>query len=1140
MARLLRYQNIPLVSLLTVISFLLPRTAVAQSIPHLVYGHLENYLGEYPTAEELEFCITLRPGEPTQQTLCFPDSSLFGWDYDEVTGTWRGECAEFNFWNVDEEVVVEFTITGAAGQVQSILDSSPAQNLGTTLIGFLPIIDPLCLPVATDEEITLFHDLIPCATDIEDLPEDLLWTITDWDEYLWETVTIAENQLTMTPLLNAWGEDEVVFIVTDTYGGSDSTTVTLLINPVNDPPVMELPEILSFYEDSSLVEDFSQYIFDLDNEYEDMELYTAGAVGIEIEIVNLQVTFSAPENWFGTEMISFYASDGEYFSMDSLYVAAVSVNDLPWVEDLLIGPEDPAIEDPLVVTYLFNDIENSTESGSIYNWYRDGELVPELTGLLTVAAEHTGFLEIWYFEITPSDGEDYGDLVQSNSLVINNSDPVLEGIPDLSLEEDGELQVDLYPYLADEEQPDSVIVLTLLNDPDPEHLAVAIDGQQLMLATLVEHYNDPVPLELILQADDQMGGFDTDTLLVTITPLNDAPLIDEGCLPVATIEDNHLVHDLTDCVTDIEDVPGEMSWVIDDWDDLLWESAEIVAGLLTMIPLLDVTGEDEVTLTVTDNGEAGGDELSDSALITLSITPANDAPQIELPDSLDFDEDLTLELDFGEFLFDVDSDTSLLLTVSGNQEIEVAIDGFMVTFSAAENWNGAEDITFTIDDQDLRLTDSDLITIVVNAVNDLPLIYEECLSPLATGEDATLIFDLTECASDVEDVPAELVWSLLEGEQADWDTTLWESFVIEGNILTAVPLLNAWGADSVTFLVTDLESGTTVLMSEAIIECRFDYGGRTDHAINRGSLLIIDLTYDDDCGTPEISDDLPEWLTYDAGTQTVRGRPTVEASPQLFTMTFAMHIDTLTVDFSVELLGTLIDAPGEVEVEIPADENGYFRFVLNGVVDPPYYLVITQVDLPERSDATGMSPWTWQVDTDLPTDINGYTELYLPEQLPFFMESLDFTPTHLYFYNRFGTADDWTRQTETEVLDEGTRLMLDIDRMESGEWTFGAWFEDVTADRLWQNYPNPFNDETRIGCDIKSNNTPVELAIYNAVGDKVWQDRTMFNAGDYLQNYFLWNGRNRQGSPVGSGIYIIRVKIAGKVYTKQAVFLRGN
>ena len=887
------------------------------------------------------------------------------------------------------------------------------------------------------------------------------------------------------------------------------------------------------------MEDFSFYISDPDTELEELALFTGGGVEIEVEIVDLLVTFSVPENWFGEEVIYFYASDWEYYIEDSLTVETVSVNDLPWVEDLQISPENPLVEDPLVATYLYNDIENSPESGSIYNWYRNGELVPELTGLLTVAAEHTGSLETWYFEITPSDGEEFGDLVQSNSLVINNSDPVLEGIPDLSLVEDGSLQFDLYPYLTDEEQPDSLIVLTLLNDPDPEHLAVSIDGQLLMLSTLVEHYNDPDPLELILQADDQNQGLDTDTLMITIVPLNDAPLIDEDCLPLATSEDNDLVHDLTDCASDVEDAAVDLSWVLADWDPTLWESVEIVESILTMIPLSEISGEDEVTLTVTDNGEAGGDEMSDSVLVTLSITQVNDAPTIDLPDSLIFNEDLSLTLDFSEYLNDVDSDTSLLLTATGNQEIDVVIDGFMVTLSAAENWNGAENITFTIDDQDLRLTDSDLATVVVNAVNDLPLIDADCLV-LATGEDDILMFDLTGCATDVEDESTELVWSLLEGEETDWDSTLWESFTIENNTLTAVPFPDVWGTDSVTFRVTDLELATSELVSVVGIECRLDYGGRTGYVTDRGSLLIIDLNYDSDCGTPEISGELPDWLTYDLGAQTVSGRATVEESPQHFSLTFALSTDTLTIDFSIELLGTLISEPGEIVVESPIDDDGYFRFVFTDVVNPPYYLVITQLELTERADAEGMSPLAWQVDTDLPVDVNGYTELYLPEVLPLFMESLDFAPTHLYFYNRSGTGDDWIRQTETEVLDGGSRLMLVLDRMESGEWTFGAWHEDVAANRLWQNYPNPFNDETRIGCDISSNNTPVELAIYNANGEKVWQDRAQFNAGDYLQNYFVWNGRNQLGNPVGSGVYIIRVKIAGKAFTKQTVFLRGN
>ena len=647
---------------------------------------------------------------------------------------------------------------------------------------------------------------------------------------------------------------------------------------------------------------------------------------------------------------------------------------------------------------------------------------------------------------------------------------------------------------------------------------------------------------LTVTDNGEAGGDElSDSALITLTinPINDAPVIDEECLPVATDEDVPLVQDLTECASDIEDAAADLNWDILDWDNELWETVEIVDNVLTMTPLLNVTGADEVTLTVTDNGEAGSDELSDSALITLTLNPINDAPEINLPDSMAFDEDLSLEVDFAPFLGDVDSDTSLILTAAGNTEIAIAIEGFIVTFTATENWFGPEEITFTIDDQDLRLTDSDLVTVVVNPVNDLPVVDLECLVPI-TPEDVTLVFALTGCATDIEDAAGDLVWSLYEGAERDWDPLLWESFTIVDNLLTAVPLADTWGPDAVTFIVTDLEGGVTELSAEVMIECRLDYTGVTTFSIDRGSELVIDLDFDGDCGAPDITGVLPAWLTLNAEAQTVSGIPTVQATPQLFSLTFTLEEDTLRVDFSVELLGTLITEGGHIQVEIATDDGGYLRFVFTDLVNPPFFLVITEIIVPGRTLSEDMAPWIWSVVTDLPNDVGGYAELFMPVHLPDFMQSLDYTPTHLYFYNRLDAADPWTRQAETTAQNNGTMLILNIDGLENSQWAFGAWYQDVLENKLWQNYPNPFNDETRIGCDIVNNGTPVEVTIYNPLGDKIWEDDAVFDAGNYLQNYFTWNGRNSLGTPVGSGVYIIRVKIDGKVSTKQTVFLRGN
>ncbi len=79
---------------------------------------------------------------------------------------------------------------------------------------------------------------------------------------------------------------------------------------------------------------------------------------------------------------------------------------------------------------------------------------------------------------------------------------------------------------------------------------------------------------------------------------------------------------------------------------------------------------------------------------------------------------------------------------------------------------------------------------------------------------------------------------------------------------------------------------------------------------------------------------------------------------------------------------------------------------------------------------------------------------------------------------------------------------------------------------LQQNYPNPFNPETtiRFGLpeDIKKQ---VDISVYNVLGQKV---TTLFK-GALKAGYheMKWNGRNRAGKPVASGIYFLKVA-AGK------------
>jgi len=74
------------------------------------------------------------------------------------------------------------------------------------------------------------------------------------------------------------------------------------------------------------------------------------------------------------------------------------------------------------------------------------------------------------------------------------------------------------------------------------------------------------------------------------------------------------------------------------------------------------------------------------------------------------------------------------------------------------------------------------------------------------------------------------------------------------------------------------------------------------------------------------------------------------------------------------------------------------------------------------------------------------------------------------------------------------------------------------------NYPNPFNPTTTISFSIPKD-SKVELSIYNIKGQKVKQlISEQFSTG---QHSVVWDGRDDNNLPVGSGIYFYTLKING-------------
>ena len=92
-----------------------------------------------------------------------------------------------------------------------------------------------------------------------------------------------------------------------------------------------------------------------------------------------------------------------------------------------------------------------------------------------------------------------------------------------------------------------------------------------------------------------------------------------------------------------------------------------------------------------------------------------------------------------------------------------------------------------------------------------------------------------------------------------------------------------------------------------------------------------------------------------------------------------------------------------------------------------------------------------------------------------------------------------------------------------------------TAFALGANYPNPFNPATTIPLALPTGAKDVDLTIYNVLGQPMRQLWTgPLPAGEHE---LTWDGRDAQGRPVATGVYVYRLQVDEQTRTRKMVKL---
>jgi hypothetical protein len=211
-------------------------------------------------------------------------------------------------------------------EISSNDDDEPTVNIALSGTGQISNTEPtIVLPESFnfEEDGSLTVDFAPYVEDAQTPDSGLTLGYSGNTDV---TVSIDGLSVTFGATGNWNGTETITFTIGDgELTASDAADVIVL--PVNDTPTIALPESFSFDMNQNLPVDFTAYVNDVDGQ--ELALGYEGNTNVLVAIDGLNVTFTAVEDWHGSEEISFSVFDGYDYAYDTVTVTVNFVNHAP-------------------------------------------------------------------------------------------------------------------------------------------------------------------------------------------------------------------------------------------------------------------------------------------------------------------------------------------------------------------------------------------------------------------------------------------------------------------------------------------------------------------------------------------------------------------------------------------------------------------------------------------------------------------------------------------------------------------------------------------------------------------------------------------------------------------------------------------
>ena len=608
----------------------------------------------------------------------------------------------------------------------------------------------------------------------------------------------ADGTFTYSPNADFNGTDTFTYKASDAESSSNLVTVTIKVNPVNDPPIA-ITDTYETDEDTTLFIPVPGVLWnDYDIDSSGIHVYGWGWNSFEgSPAFNSDGSFSFTPypNFNGVATITYYIMDSEGGTAHvDITIVVKPVNDIPLAnsDEYSIDEDTSMTIPPIGVLENDSDADADVLTAILVAGPAHGELFFNADGSFTYLPD-SNYHGVDSFTYKANDGN-----ADSNTAIVtinigSSSDAPIAVNDDYTVDEDGSLEItDPFGLLNNDSDADGdELDALLVSDVQHGTLELNADGT----FTYVPNVNFYGTDTFTYQVNDGDQYSNVAEVTITVNPVNDAPVANNDQFTINEDESLNLTNPQSILSNDSDVDEDEIKAIL--VSDVQHGTLNLNSdGTFTYIPNSNFNGTDSFTYKAND-------EILDSnvATVTLTVVPQNDAP-VAKDDYYSINEDNILNVP-ADGVLENDSDVdgpmlnvTLLVDVS-HGTLTLNPDGSFV-YTPETDFSGEDNFVYTLTDGSLTTNAS--VTITVNPVNDSPDAKDDTY---ATDEDNQLTISSPGVFGNDIDVDSSFT---LNGFGQPSNGTV--SIQSDGSFVY-IPNANYHGADSFEYTITDGDHSDT-------------------------------------------------------------------------------------------------------------------------------------------------------------------------------------------------------------------------------------------------------------------------------------------------------------------------------------------